>query len=178
MAHIQQFNYIEKVKNLYPKNFADSKVLEVGSLDINGTVRKYFSDCEYLGIDIGPGPGVDTVIQGQDFRGPDNYFDTVLSCECFEHNPYWVETFVNMHRVCKAGGLVVMTCATTGRKEHGTSRSEPESSPLTVASGWDYYKNLEEKDFKLVLELDKMFSTYEFSNNLDVYDLYFMGVVK
>jgi 2-polyprenyl-3-methyl-5-hydroxy-6-metoxy-1,4-benzoquinol methylase len=30
-----------------------------------------------------------------------NSFDTVASCECFEHNPEWAKTFENMHRMCK-----------------------------------------------------------------------------
>ena len=38
------------------------KVLEIGSLDINGSVRPLFEDAEYyLGIDMQEGPGVDLV---------------------------------------------------------------------------------------------------------------------
>lgn len=32
-------------------------------------------------------------------------YDITISCNCFEHNPYWRETFLNMHRMTKEGGL-------------------------------------------------------------------------
>jgi hypothetical protein len=80
-----------------------------------------------------------------------------------------------MHRVVKKGGLVVMSCATTGRAEHGTKRTSPEDAPLVE---WDYYKNLTEADFKEKFDLDKMFSKYEFSTNNQTHDLYFYGVKK
>ena len=50
-----------------------------------------------------------------DIALPTASFDVVISCECFEHNPYWRETFLNMTRVLRPGGLFVLTCATTGR---------------------------------------------------------------
>lgn len=178
MAHREQFEFVNSVKIRFPNNFFNSKVLEVGSLDINGTIRNLFTSCEYLGIDVAAGKGVDRVCQGQEFDGPDDYYDTVISCECFEHNPHWVETFNVMHRVCKPGGLIVISCATTGRPEHGTRRSEPMSSPLTIQIGWeDYYKNLEDVDFIRNFNLDSMFSHYEFSSNDKSHDLYFIGIV-
>jgi hypothetical protein len=90
MAHQQQFDFVRGVAHFYPNNFTNCKVLEVGSLDINGSVRQFFTGCEYIGIDLGQGRGVDVVCQGQDYDAPDNTFNTVISCECFEHNPDWV----------------------------------------------------------------------------------------
>lgn len=158
--------------------FFQKKVLEVGSLNINGSIRQFFAYCDYLGIDVGPGKDVDLVCEGQTLDHPDNTYDTVGSCECFEHNPYWVETFVNMHRMCKPGGLVFMTCATTGRPEHGTTRTSPADSPLTIGIGWDYYKNLTEQDFKDKLDIDSMFSEYKFEVGSPHADLYFYGIKR
>lgn len=178
MAHSQQMKFVGSLKDKFPSHFTSSKVLEVGSLDINGTVRIFFENADYTGIDVGPGKGVDLVCHGQEYRGPDNIFDTIISCECFEHNPYWVETFNNMFRVCKSGGLIIMSCATTGREEHGTKNFKPFASPLTVNLGWNYYKNLTEADFRSVFDIDKMFETYEFSVNMFYKDLYFFGIKK
>ena len=175
MAHQQQFNFVSRCQQRYPNAFFKAKVLEVGSLDINGSVRQFFTDCDYLGIDVGEGKGVDLVCQGQEFKGKSNSFDTAISCECFEHNPYWIKTFENMHRVVKQGGLVVMSCATTGRPEHGTKRTSPQDAPLIE---WDYYKNLTEEYFREAFDLDKMFSKFEFSTNSQPYDLYFYGIKK
>ena len=125
-------------------------------------------DSDYIGIDVGEGKGVDIVCPGQDYNAPDNTFDIACSAECFEHNPYWKETFANMVRMCKPGGLIVLTCATTGRPEHGTTRSDIGSSPLTVSIGWEHYKNLDEGDFRNAYEesFDEIFSEYEFHSTV------------
>lgn len=175
MSHPQQHEYVGSIQKLFPNHFHKKSVLEVGSLNINGTVKDFFTDCFYIGIDIGPGPGVDIVANGKDWNAPEATFDTVISCECFEHNPYWVETFTNMHRMCKPMGLIVVTCATEGRKEHGTRRSDYGSSPLTIDLGWDYYKNLTAQDFEDNFKMQDLFSEYKFSTNDVSHDLYFWG---
>jgi SAM-dependent methyltransferase len=174
LAHQQQFDFVSGIASFFPDNFAKCKVLEVGSLDINGSVRQFFQDCDYIGIDLGQGRGVDIVCPGQEYKAPDNTFDTVISCECFEHNPDWVATFSNMHRMVKPGGLIVMSCATTGRAEHGTKRTSPGDAPFCG----DYYKNLTEQDFLDNLKIDNMFSAYEFGIGEATKDLYFYGVKK
>ena len=174
--HLPQQEFIEYVRSKYPAKFFNSKVLEVGSLNINGSIRQYFQNCNYIGIDVGHGIDVDIVCGGHHFDGASNSFDNILSCECFEHNPYWIETFTNMIRMTKVGGLVVMTCATTGRAEHGTIRSEPFGSPLTIQAGWDYYKNLTENDFREHFNIEDTFSSFEFK--VLQQDLYFLGIKK
>jgi len=124
-------------------------------LDISGSIRPFFEGCDYVGVDIAPGPGVDIVCQGQHYA-PTDCFDVVASCEVMEHNPFWAETFVNMVRLCRPGGLVLMTCASRGRREHGTARTSPGASPLTVSAGWNYYCNLRPIDFCRKAQLDRV----------------------
>lgn len=176
MAHIEQRNFIEKIKNNYPVFFSNKKVLEIGSLNINGTLRDFFVDSDYIGIDVGDGPGVDIVCEGQSYNAPDESYDVVCSAECFEHNPYWLETFKNMIRLCKKNGFVFFTCASDGRPEHGTSRTTPQCSPLTVSNGWDYYRNLNENDFRKEIDFDVYFKSYGFEINHQSHDLYFWGI--
>ena len=178
MSHIEQLQFVGQIAQWVPEAFRRSRVLEIGSLDINGSVRQFFDDCDYLGIDVGPGPGVDVVCEGQKFEGPDGAFDTVISCECMEHNPYWRETFRNMVRLCSPGGLVLMTCASLGRKEHGTTLTEPASSPLTVALGWDYYHNLSSREFAAAFPLRRWFGEYVLWTNWSIHDLYFAGIAR
>lgn len=175
MAHVQQAQFIERVKGLFPRAFKGVDVLEIGSLDINGSVRRFFQANRYVGVDVGEGPCVDVVMSGHEYKD-DKLFDTCISCECFEHNPFWLETFENMVNHCKPGGLVVFTCATTGRPEHGTERSLPQDSPLTIAKGWNYYRNLVPQDFIDGTDISSMFSQWMFDDDPQACDLYFYGV--
>jgi SAM-dependent methyltransferase len=177
MAHKEQGDYIASVKQRYPSFFNGGRVLEIGSLNINGTVREYFNADEYIGVDVGEGPGVDVVMSGHKYDSPE-LFDCAISCECFEHNPYWFKTFINMVRLTRKGGLVVFTCATTGRPEHGTKRTTPQDSPLTIAKDWDYYMNLTEQDFLERFPFDTFFKEWQFSRNDVSCDLYFCGIRK
>lgn len=178
MSHPEQKQFMKLIAAEFPQFFSNCRVLEIGSLDINGSVRELFSDCDYIGLDVAEGKGVDVVCEGQKYDAPDASFDHVLSCEAMEHNPYWLETFNNMARLCRPGGLVIMTCATTGRAEHGTSRTRPGSSPLTVGMGWDYYRNLRSRDFTGQVDLAGLFSTHRFWSNWSSFDLYFCGIRK
>ena len=176
MAHWSQYEFVKISRQFFPSHFRRTRVLEIGSLDINGSVRDLFDECEYLGLDVAPGKGVDLVCQGQDFDAPTGSFDVVLSCEAMEHNPHWAETFLNMVRLCRPGGLVIMTCATTGRPEHGTARTSPTASPLTVELGWSYYRNLRRRNFDASNHLKATFSDYCFWTNWASFDLLFCGI--
>jgi len=174
MAHSQQRDFFRVVKNNNPQAFTGVEVLEIGSLNINGTVRDFFDSTRYIGADVADGRDVDVVCNGENLDYPDNSFDVAVSAECFEHNPEWVATFRNMWRMSKK--YVLMTCASEGRAEHGTTRSDPGSSPLTLS--WDYYRNLTEQDFRAEFNLDEMFTDYYFQYNPDSCDLYFYGEKK
>lgn len=178
MSHKEQQQFIESVKKIFPHLFKNTCVIEMGSLNINGSVRTHFENCIHIGVDVAPGPCVDVVCLGHEYDMPNNSFDVAISCECFEHDPHHLKTFANMLRLVKAGGLIIFTCATTGRKEHGTHRCEPSSSPLTVQLGWDYYKNLEQEDFASQFDFPNLFTEYKFSKDDRVFDLYFYGVKR
>jgi SAM-dependent methyltransferase len=178
MAHDAQAEFFQRVKEQFRDNFRWCNVIEIGSLDINGSVRHLFEYANFVGFDLAHGPGVDYAVQGQDVQYPSNSFDTAISAECFEHNPYWAECFKNMHRMTKKDGLVTFTCAGEGRPEHGTARTDAGSSPFTTAAGWEYYENLTPKHFTDEFDLDKMFESYEFEENKQACDLYFWGVKK
>lgn len=185
MAHLQQKNYCLSVKNQHPKYFMNTTVLDCGSLDINGNNRYLFENCEYIGIDIGPGKNVDVVTTIHEYYETDEKFDVIISTECFEHDMYYEKSLKNICRMLKSKGLFLFTCATIGREVHGTQTITPESSPLTSdinVDGWNnYYKNLDEKDIRNAIDIDNIFSEYEFRlkqfpNDPD--DLYFWGIKK
>lgn len=175
MAHPEQLEFVEKVKAAFPQFFTSVRTLEIGSLDINGSIRGFFDNGHYIGLDVAIGPGVDVVCQGQDYAEADDSFDTVISCEVMEHNPFWKETLSNMIRVCRPGGLVLMTCANTGRKEHGTTRTTASNSPLSVSLGWEYYRNLTASDFLSAIPLSQKLTAFKFFTNWATSDIYLIG---
>ncbi|MBV9783966.1 MAG: class I SAM-dependent methyltransferase [Acidisphaera sp.] len=173
--HAGQLAFVQAVRQEFPAWFTDRRVLEIGSLDINGSVRVCFERCDYTGIDVAPGPGVDLVAEGQDYAAPDGSFAVVISCEAMEHNPHWAATFRNMLRLCAPGGMVLITCATSGRPEHGTRRSEPQASPLTVGLGWDWYRNVTAGEFAAAADLPGLLDAWCFFRDIAASDLYFLG---
>jgi SAM-dependent methyltransferase len=173
MAHVGQMLFFQNIKQFLPDFFSNSKVLEIGSLDINGSVRRFFDSCEYIGIDIGPGPKVDMVCRGEDFTDKAGQYDVVISTEVFEHTENWDLIFLNMLRLMKRTGMIIFSCAGWGREQHGTSLFHPDMAPF-VASNNDYYKNLASTDFLDAFRMEYWFSCHTFITDGDC--LYFAGI--
>src|SRR3984893_12361168 len=180
MAHHEQMKFISLVADFFSAKNPNQRVLEIGSYDLNGSVRQFFPTNQggkYVGVDLCEGPGVDVGGFGRELSFDDESFDVTLSCECFEHDRHWGKTFTNMHRMTKSGGVVAFTCASLGRLEHGTSRTQF-GSPGNQSIGIDYYRNLSRLDFETSLPLKRMFEYVFFSYNPSNWDLYFLGLKK
>lgn len=175
MAHKIQQEFCLRIKRELPEYFKDKIVLDVGSGDVNGNNRYLFKDCFILGVDVALGPNVDIVDNAHNLKFVDNFFDTAISTECFEHDQYWIGTIKNIIRMLKNEGLFLFTCATTGRPEHGTLKSKPYQS-FATRIGIDYYKNLTEDDIRQNINIEKYFSQFEFI--VKAQDLYFWGIKK
>lgn len=175
--HWQAFQFISSCKHYLGYNTFDGyDILEVGSHNVNGGIRELFVPGRYVGLDLSEGPGVDVVTSGHEYRDSEQ-FDLTISCECFEHNPYYIETFKNMVSLTKDSGVVLITCASKGRPEHGTTRTNPSDSPGTSAINWDYYKNLVANDFLDNIDFGTLgFKYFKFFYNSSSSDLYFIGV--
>ena len=189
MAHTEQWIFCKKVKEKFPNHFENIKVLDIGSFDVNGNEEFLFDNCDFYGLDLCPGDGVDIVCPAQDYDAPDGSYDTVISCECWEHNPYYKESIRNAVRILKSGGLFLFTCATTGRPVHGVKSLENYSKnknedwktmPNVKIENWDneYYKNLTEEDILECLDVEGIFSQYSFEVEQNHCDLYFWGIKK
>ena len=117
-----------------------------------------------MGVDLGKGDNVDVICPGHLYDSG-FLFDVVTSAECFEHDMFYSRTLQNMVKLLRPGGLLVFTCASTGRPEHGTLRSNPTDAPFLegVDEKWaNYYKNLTEEDVREVLDVEKLFSEFKF----------------
>jgi len=178
LAHPEQRQFITLAIAKIASWDAIHRVIEIGSYDVNGEIRSLFRDMpldEYLGVDLIEGPGVDLVCHGHEVSLPQETYDLAISVECFEHDPFWKQTFEKMVDLVKPGGWVVFSCATKGRPEHGTHRSDPRLSPGTSSLGSEYYRNLSASDFEGRCNIGELFGAFQFISNIEVFDLYFIG---
>lgn len=90
------------------RGLAGMSVLEVGSRDINGTPREFFTG-HYWGVDMLPGPSVDQVLSAHHLTELDREFEVVLSTEMLEHDSApWI-SLEQMAAVCAPDGCLIVT---------------------------------------------------------------------
>ena len=193
--HNQAINFLNQVKSKMPEAFNGVKALDIGSFNVNGSVKDFFKDSTVLGLDLMPGLDVDIVCPANEYNAPNESFDTIISCECWEHNPFYEETILNSIRMLKPKGYFIWTCASTGRPIHGTAtqdlidRKKGQTlqgnkinhwitMPNVKKQNWDnnYYKNITIKDCISLFDYDRVFSKYSFEFDSDHCDLYFWGI--
>lgn len=114
-AEVQQF--LSKLKAENPEVFKGKRVLELGSLNINGSPREFFEDCEYVGVDRQAGNGVDVVCRAHEYTSRKK-FDVVVSTEMLEHDKYADKTIENAWKLLKKGGWLIGTAANVNRAPH------------------------------------------------------------
>ena len=163
MAHKEQIRFCKKVRRYFPDYFNNVRVLDIGSLDINGNNRYLFKNSEYFGIDLIKGKNVNLVCPVYKYCKKD-YYDIVISTEMLEHDMFAEKSLKAMIDCLRPGGLLLITAAYGERKEHGTYLHNPQDSPATL----DFYKNVTEEMFtNLILNYKHIETTKT--------DLYFYG---
>jgi SAM-dependent methyltransferase len=170
-------------KQQVPNAFDSVDALDAGGGDINGNNKGLFTNIDsntYVCNDVGPAPNATHVCKTAELPFADGSFDTVVSTECFEHDPEYAESLQKIMRLLRNGGTLAFTCATTGRAEHGTRRTSGAVSWGTRADvpGFpDYYKNLTVDDVVTVLDMSQ-FSEWQAYCEVKSCDLYFIGVKR
>lgn len=114
-------------------NLAALSTLEVGALDVNGSVRGYFTG-DYIGVDMRDGPGVDLVANAHALPFDDNQFEVVVCTEMLEHDPAPWLSMPEMGRVLRPGGRLLLTTRGNGCSIHQYPgdlwRFLPDSGPV------------------------------------------------
>ena len=109
--------------NLSRQEVEGKRILEVGSLDVNGSLRQFIESLdpqEYLGVDIEKGKGVDEICEVGKLHekfGKDA-FDIVIATELLEHVQNWREGIRNIKAVCKQNGIILITTRSKGFQYH------------------------------------------------------------
>lgn len=100
-------------KNLEKGAVKGKRVIEVGSFDVNGSLRyivELMEPSEYIGVDIKEGPGVDIICPGEnlvDQFGRES-FDVVISTCVLEHTRDWRSNISNIKNICKPKGTILI----------------------------------------------------------------------
>lgn len=111
----QVYEYVKSaVERFSPKG----PVLEVGSYNVNGSVRDLFPAEGYVGIDMRAGPGVDRVMNANWLGFSDREFQTVVCVEMLEHDSAFWLSFQEFYRVLEPRGLLILTTRNIGYPRH------------------------------------------------------------
>jgi SAM-dependent methyltransferase len=91
-------------------------VVELGSQDVNGSLREHCPEgIHYIGLDVMPAKGVDLVID------PDaplplatGTADAIVTSSAFEHDVCFWDTFLELSRILRPGGLLYVNVPSNG----------------------------------------------------------------
>lgn len=84
-----------------------SKILEIGSQNVNGSLRDHSKSKDYTGVDFVKGKGVDVILEDP-YKYPfeSNTFDVIVTSSCFEHSEMFWLSFIECLRVLKPTGVL------------------------------------------------------------------------
>lgn len=109
---------------LTPELCADNLVLEVGSHNVNGSLREHimsYGPSGYVGIDLTNGPGVDIRCSVEDayedLFQPES-FGLVVCTEMLEHADEWQSAVASMVDLIHFGGSILLTTRSVGFPYH------------------------------------------------------------
>lgn len=98
------------------KDKLQGKVIEIGSYNVNGSVRDVIHVT--LGVDMREGPGVDLVCPVEALDLPPESFDACVSTDTLEHVKDWRGFIRKTWDLVKPNGWLVMTMAHQRKGRH------------------------------------------------------------
>lgn len=119
--HPHAYKCARKFVEKYLNGMANDQlnVLDVGSLDVNGTLKPLFAvnnNWKYTGMDLQAGNNVDIVLEDMHkYPFQDSCFDVIVSTTVLEHDPMFWISFQEMVRVTKSKGYIYLCTPSAGR---------------------------------------------------------------
>lgn len=112
------------IETLIAADIRAKNVLEVGSMNVNGSLREHvlsFGPSLYVGVDFMAGDGVDVICDASclEQRFGKDSFDAVISTEMLEHAEDWRGAVSAMKSVLRPGGIFLLTARGPGFPLHG-----------------------------------------------------------
>ena len=124
-------DYVRKLKDKLT-----GKLLEVGGMDHNGSLREILPHA--LVTDMAVGRNVDVVCAAENLMehfGRES-FDSVVSADALEHMENWKEALQNMWGVLKTDGWLVITMASLSKGYHGYPGDYVRLTPEDIGTIW------------------------------------------
>ena len=121
MCHESCTSFI--ARNLIKEDVVAKRAIEIGSLNVNGTVRPIVQSLgisEYIGIDFREGKDVDIICDAENIveKFGKESFDIVISTNFLEHSENWKKAISNIKNICKKRGIMLHTTVSKGYGLH------------------------------------------------------------
>lgn len=101
--------------NKFSNEFVEPTIVEIGSQNVNGSIREAAPPCKYIGLDFEKANGVDIVLEDPyHLPLPNQYADMVVTSSCFEHSEMFWLTFLEGVRILKTNGLFYINAPSAG----------------------------------------------------------------
>lgn len=114
--HVGNVQWLRDLDGRYATSGA--RLLELGSLNVNGTARSHIEAREWVGIDIVAGGGVDIVCPAKETTFAEESFDIILCTSMLEHDPDWRESLTHNLPWLAPGGLLFLSWGAEGNTRH------------------------------------------------------------
>jgi SAM-dependent methyltransferase len=115
--HASSYRHMRDLVDRHLVDKTSLRVADLGSQDVNGSYRPLFArpGWRYVGIDLAAGENVDVVLSSP-YRVPlpTGAFDVVVSGQAFEHVEFFWLTWLEMARLIKPGGLILLIAPSRG----------------------------------------------------------------
>jgi hypothetical protein len=169
----RDLGYLNKIKEQYPDFFENKKVLELGSRNINGSVREVFNNCEWVGLDWCVGNDVDVVCKNHDYKGTKDYFDVLISFSTFEHDFYWIESIEHNLEFLKKGGLILFSWCGMSSSPHGMNYGSNLDKELDITRDDPQFQEMINKKTNYFPKSEKEMVDLLKKNNITILDIWF-----
>jgi len=134
------------LRRFLQENPVSGRVLEVGSLDVNGNVNEILGQHfkEHIKMDMREGNNVDLVLNGHDIKKhfKEEEFDFVFCVDTLEHDDkFWI-TVENMRWVLKKGGWLFLGAPSLRHPRHNHPNDYYRFFETSFASFLEGYKGV------------------------------------